>query len=654
MKTIATDAAGFFDFRGLSLPGSYLVSAAAESLAPAATDAVELSPARPVVEVSIALTRGFSIAGRVQHENGTPAEDVQVQTVLDMQQIFSGFSPWRNRPRSTRTDEQGAFILENLPAGEFRLVAGQKDAVAPFNPFGGDKGDGSEKVVLDGRGDVTGVVLTIENADAHRIAGVVRDDLGQPVEGVSVRVAGPTDMLMRAAMKATTDGEGRFSAAKLGDGPFRVQATRSGFSSETIGGVRPGTMDLDVTLSRHGWIAGRVVTTDGDVPGAGGTVTARPSRRDVPPGRPKIMEMLGRHDDQRATIGRDGAFRVDAPAGEVQIHVTVPGFAPAVSGPVDVVAGEGHDDIEIVVSVGAVLHGRVVPVGGATGLPGASVAVIPVREGTNLLGQLMPQLFGSDRNTASTGEDGSYEIRFLAAGKYSVTASHDDYAPSEPRVVVVGRDEVKHVATIALATGAILAGKVDDKGNPRAGMTVQVIGVGMALKQGTTDAAGIYRFEGLAAGDYMVNFIDMAAMMKGAMAMKTRTVTLEAGAEQVLDVTFGEGHRIHGKVTGLPPAPVRLIQLRRPGGPAPEDMNPLDPRSAMEASKYTDGVGMIRADGGYAIADIDPGTYILEIPGMPTDPTDLSFYETMDRRPHYRGEIVVEGKDLEHDIGIRP
>jgi hypothetical protein len=120
-----------------------------------------------------------------------------------------------------------------------------------------------------------------------------------------------------------------------------------------------------------------------------------------------------------------------------------------------------------------------------------------------------------------------------------------------------------------------------------------------------------------------------------------------------LEVVFGIGRKVYGTVKGLPPAPMRMVTLRRPGGPLPEEMSPLDMKAAVEASRYQAGVGFVTPDNKYEIPDIEPGTYILEVARMPDNPTDLKAYEKMDRRPHYRKEVTVEDEDLEHNIEIK-
>ena len=121
-----------------------------------------------------------------------------------------------------------------------------------------------------------------------------------------------------------------------------------------------------------------------------------------------------------------------------------------------------------------------------------------------------------------------------------------------------------------------------------------------------------------------------------------------------LEVAFGDGYKTSGTIEGLPPAPQRVITLRRPGGPAPEEINTTAMKASTEAQKkYQVGMSFIGSDNKYVIEDIDPGDYILEVPRMPRDPTDLEAYERMDRTPQFRKTVTVKNRDLKLDIKIR-
>jgi hypothetical protein len=261
-------------------------------------------------------------------------------------------------------------------------------------------------------------------------------------------------------------------------------------------------------------------------------------------------------------------------------------------------------------------------------------------------------LFSKNRNQLTTDADGRFEVTHLAPGTYKLLAAHGDYAPSDRMEVSLARDEVRDVGDLVLTIGGSINGLVLDGDAPKTGMMVQLMGGG-AMKQGTTAADGSFEFRGLRAGEYMINFVDLAAMQKGKMMVKTRPVSVQDDQVTEFEMILGIGNKVHGKILGLPPSPMRMITLRRPGGPAPEDLDPIDIQSGIAASKYQAGIGMIGPDGEYEIVDLEPGEYILEIPRMPSDPTDMEAYKTMDRTPHYRKEIQMIAADLELNIVVK-
>jgi hypothetical protein len=300
-----------------------------------------------------------------------------------------------------------------------------------------------------------------------------------------------------------------------------------------------------------------------------------------------------------------------------------------------------------------VLHGKVT-LGGNAGVEGAVISVQPAKDddSRDVLAELVSHLFGKTGNNVATDEKGFYAVEHLAAGTYAVTATHREYAPSDPVTVTVARDQVAEVVPLVLSKGAEIAGRVLEGGKPKAGVMAQLLGAG-PMQQTMTDADGRFRFQGLKLGEYSVNVVDVSGMQKGRMALKSRGVVAEAPELYELEVIFGIGKKVFGTVKGLPPAPMRMVTLRRPGGPLPEELSPLDMKAAVEANKYQVGVGFVTPDNKYEIVDIEPGTYILETVKMPDNPTDLKAYEKMDRIPHYREEITVKDEDLEHNIEIK-
>jgi hypothetical protein len=194
--------------------------------------------------------------------------------------------------------------------------------------------------------------------------------------------------------------------------------------------------------------------------------------------------------------------------------------------------------------------------------------------------------------------------------------------------------------------------KTDEGEKPRVGMMVQAYGAG-PLQMSTSDADGHFLIERLPPGEYLITLLDPRGMAAGkGMTMKTRQISIGIDERKEMKVVFGTGYRVHGTVEGLPDMPMRLVTLRRPGGKGPEEYSPIEMDDAMEAARYQAGTALVGDDGGFEIIDVEPGTYILEIPAMPGNPMDLDAYSRMDRTPYFRKEVVVRGKDVELEVRI--
>jgi hypothetical protein len=207
---------------------------------------------------------------------------------------------------------------------------------------------------------------------------------------------------------------------------------------------------------------------------------------------------------------------------------------------------------------------------------------------------------------------------------------------------------------LVLQRGGAIAGKILEQEKPKGGMLVQLMGGKGAMKQLMTDGTGEFWFNNLQAGEYILNIMDMAALQKGAMSVKNRVVNVENERTSEVTIAIGAGRKVFGKVKNYPAAPMRVLTLRKPGGPNPEDVKTMDMKASLESAKFQVGVGIVTQDDKYEIVDIEPGTYILEAPRMPANPADFESYAKMENRaPFFRKEITLKDEDLELDVEIK-
>ena len=132
-----------------------------------------------------------------------------------------------------------------------------------------------------------------------------------------------------------------------------------------------------------------------------------------------------------------------------------------------------------------------------------------------------------DGRIATTDQQGRFEVKELAAGRYTITASKGGFVslqygqrrPSESGTPIeLGNGQTLEKLSIALPRGSVLAGRVTDEfGEPVANATVvamrygyaaggrRLMPAGGASSRDTTDDQGHYRLFGLPPGEYYVS-----------------------------------------------------------------------------------------------------------------------------------------------------
>src|SRR5690349_6882247 len=83
------------------------------------------------------------------------------------------------------------------------------------------------------------ILLLASTAGAQTIAGVVRDDSGAVMPGVTVEVSSPA--LIEKTRSATTDGTGQYKVVNLSPGTYTVLFTLPGFATIKREGITLST-----------------------------------------------------------------------------------------------------------------------------------------------------------------------------------------------------------------------------------------------------------------------------------------------------------------------------------------------------------------------------------------------------------------------------
>jgi uncharacterized protein (DUF2141 family) len=149
--------------------------------------------------------------------------------------------------RSAITDDAGRFAIDRLPAGRFSIVV-KKAAYIP-SAYGATRPAGPGTALALAAGQRADITLTL--ARAAVLAGVIRDQQGEPAPGVqvaAVRIPGSGDLtrVFASAETAVTDDRGAYRIFGLLPGEYAVAAIPRVAGSGEIG--NRSTAEMDATL----------------------------------------------------------------------------------------------------------------------------------------------------------------------------------------------------------------------------------------------------------------------------------------------------------------------------------------------------------------------------------------------------------------------
>jgi hypothetical protein len=336
----------------------------------------------------------------------------------------------------------------------------------------------SEAVTLTPGGEATVKVTLLHGGS---LEGRVKDDREKPVEGAEVEVLAEHGTFQRATVTAS-DGSFAFSAlprevivnVRRAENPTRV-AKRVPLTVEE---GKKQTLDITLPVLRDPL---EVTVLDDE-------------------GQPlELAEVnvlsLDPTSPLRTTAFSDARGKVelsDAQGLQLRISVQAPGFARQV---LVTAAGDVKAALELRLSRGALVQGRVTALRGRRGVEGALVTVS----------------FQGLRKTATTNADGEYRIADVPLGPIKVHVSHPEFAEGDLATAVDNpgrRDRAFELPSVDLGEPGAVEGEVrDERGDPVPGARVAVghapsyLPVG-GLPRGVaiTDASGAFSLQGLAAG----------------------------------------------------------------------------------------------------------------------------------------------------------
>ena len=607
-RETVSDADGAFELRGLA-EGEYSVSASLDGWRGGRTEErLEVQDGMTRTGALITMVRGLEVTGRVVMEDGSPAAGVPVRLTQAREASGSerrGFWGGRDRGperKDTTSASDGTFRFEALTGASARLVASAEVT--------GSDGSTSNLVAIAEEalpaphGESS--PITLELVETLELAGVVRDDAGEPVRSFEVRTAregfdsrsGTGD----GVRESVESEDGRFRIGGLAAGQWTVTIRAEGYTSpedQTRTVVLPQSgPELAFVLERQGSVRGVVVGPSG-APVSGARVTRAREGGGFGGG-------WGRRD-RGVETGEDGTFEIpNLQPGSLRFEASSEDWASSEAATVEIVAGEVTEGLVLELRRGGRIAGVVRD---ANGAPWSG------RRVTYAMGGGPMAMFGGS-DTATTDTAGAFAFERVPPGKWTVNASpgeremfkafegaRDESAFFDLMAQNLSQEvEVEDGGEVFVELGAaprdpvVVFGEVTRAGGAVSGGTVTFAREGGDLFANLKRAevvSGSYRIELDRPGAYLVS-VERGRRRNGFL------IDLAAGEEQRVDLELPEGG-ISGRVTdgdGRPAAGIRVTA--EPSGSF--SFNRFDPRSTS-----TD------ADGRYTLEDLDPGTYALRV-----------------------------------------
>lgn len=224
---------GRFELAGLRA-GPYRVGVETEQgIAPRDGYAVEI-PAAATIERNFVIDNGGKLIGTVIDSAGKPVADLEIIAL-------SADRSRSSRANSVLSDENGAFTIESLRPGEYRVIASRGGGAPLPKPGSTDDAQQGEKALVRSAQTVT-VKLVVE-AQSGIIKGTVVDAAGNPVSDAFVsssresdaagaqrsNVAGTRDDWWGSSAKpVVTSTDGSFTLTRLSPGTYTLRAYRKG------------------------------------------------------------------------------------------------------------------------------------------------------------------------------------------------------------------------------------------------------------------------------------------------------------------------------------------------------------------------------------------------------------------------------------------
>ena len=477
------------------------------------------------------------IRGRVVSDTGRPLRRARIS--VSSPDLGAGSN------RSTSTDLMGRYEIKELPAARYRVQV-TRSGFLPLDYGQRRPGEQGRPVQLEEGQTLERIDFALPRMSI--ITGRISDELGEPVEGVTVLAM--RSMFFEGRRKlvpvgqAQTDDAGEYRLQKLSPHTYYVMAstketwTVTENGKETVMGYMPtlfpGVTGYGEARRVPVGLGQQVPSIDLSlIPGRAATVsgTAFDSQH-----RPFARVTLGEEirgvgfasfrGGYNGTVAPDGSFTIPkVPPGEYRLYASRlagdPAGDPEVAEMMVVVEGTDIEGLSLVGSAGATVSGRVVVEGGTP----PKMSSITLTVGEPLRNQPSPTVLGTFRDgsgTARVKDDGTFVVpHVLGRARFQATVPegwmvkailHGDRDLTDAPLELKPSEEVRDVQVVLSSRVTSVSGQLTDQsGKPVHDATVLVFAASAdkwfessrSVKAARPDQQGQWRVKALAPGDYL-------------------------------------------------------------------------------------------------------------------------------------------------------
>jgi hypothetical protein len=405
--------------------------------------------------------------------------------------------------------------------------------------------------------------------------------------------------------KFQTD-DGRFEWQQLPPGRWSFVAQAAGYQPFLLDSLilveGKTTPDLVVPLVRGYALRGRVSDLASNTPIASAYITYHPSGEGFYQGNFRLRPST--------QSGKDGTFALNGvPPGRITVDVSARSYAQR---EIDVTVDDDTAPLEIGLSGGALISGRLTASDGATSVKGWIGLY-------RLTGSR-----GSSGGEGRTNETGDFSFDGLEPGNYRLTGRGPGGSATR-EFAITGSERIEGII-LALQGGGSIRGRVtglrpEDMKQLNITLTPEgEMGLGT---EATINERGEYEILNVRPGRGRLSAdVNMRKQL-------ARMIDMPANTDMTVDLDFPRGSRISGRVT-------------QRGRPVPGVW--LDPLPTEERQDFYMYGATTGADGSYVMKDVPPGEYTIRIDGYRSRPFQVSGDTVfdIDASPQLAGRILED------------